>query len=83
MKHSADNTIAQSAGRKPITLDGRFKGYATQANLQRALEKHNIADEFHVQCQTTEGKWTAIFPQSNMQGGYIGRYADAGFLMIG
>lgn len=83
VKHSVDNTIAKSAGRTPITLDGRFKGYATLANLQKALERANIADEFHVKCLTTEGRWTAVFPQSNMNGGYVGRYADAGFLMMG
>lgn len=82
-QHSQDNCVSRSAGRRAITLDGTFKSYASVSNLEKALEKHHVADEFHVKCMTTTGRWTAIFPQSNLNGGYVAKYAALGFLTLG
>jgi hypothetical protein len=73
----------RSANRAPVVVDDTFKSYATQENLQRALEKLGFADEFHVVCRTTGGRWTAIFPFSNFNGGYVARYSSLGFMTLG
>jgi hypothetical protein len=75
--------FSQSCKRTPTVIDGRFKSYATEANLLRALERLHIHDHFHLRCLTTEGKWTAIFPYSNFDGGYIALYSQHGFMTLG
>lgn len=76
-------TIAKSAGRTPARVDAKAKSYATEANLNAALERLNIKDHFHLVCKTTEGRWTAIFPQSNIEGGYLCLYSQYGFWTLG
>lgn len=59
--------------------------YATEANLDAALAKYGFLNDRHVRVRTDDGRWTAIFFQSNFAktGGYIGIYADKGFMMVG
>jgi hypothetical protein len=37
------------------------KSYATQENLEKALNKANLADCLPLAVRTPEGRWTAIF----------------------
>jgi hypothetical protein len=57
--------------------------YVSLANLNKALEKHGILNHRHLTVQTIDGRWTAIFPASNITGGYLGIYSQHGFMTIG
>jgi len=72
------------------------KSYATEANLDKALNRLGLdsyrCDERHVPCRymkvrNSEGRWTAIFMVSeffnrNKTGGYIGFASQHGFMSI-
>lgn len=68
-----------------------IKTYATRENLVKGLTKLGIANHPHIACRNSEGRWTAIFPQSNFgrkdvfpQGMcYIAFYASLGFMQLG
>jgi len=59
------------------------KSYATEENLNKALKKFGFDTHRHVVARTRDGRWTAIFPQSNIQGGYLALYACKGFFTLG
>lgn len=59
------------------------RSYATEENLQKALVKLGFADHAHVVVCNRQGRFTAVFPASNIKGGYMGLYASHGFLTIG
>jgi hypothetical protein len=63
------------------------KSYATEANLEKALERFGFAAYRHVAVRNREGRWTAIFPLSEITGkggcGYLGLFASKGFKTIG
>lgn len=59
------------------------RSYASRDNLEAGLERFGFADDRHIVVKNTANRWTAIFPASNIQGGYIGRYAAQGFLTLG
>jgi hypothetical protein len=64
---------------RPIATEWKYvSSYATEANLNKAIEKiaadypeHN--DRFVV-VRTPEGRWTAIVKLDMSKGGYLGRY---------
>ena len=60
------------------------KAYATEANLIKALTKFGFINDRHIVVCNRAGKYTAIFPFSNLEkmGGYVGVYACKGFLTI-
>lgn len=59
------------------------RSYATEENLMAALEKFGFTGHRMVICKTVEGRWTAVFPVSNIQDGNLMRYAHQGFMTIG
>jgi hypothetical protein len=63
------------------------KSYATEANLVKALGKFGFAEYRHVVVRNRAGRWTAIFPVSEITGpngcGYLGLFACKGFKTIG
>jgi hypothetical protein len=69
------------------------KSYATRANLVKALEKAGLAEDRHVVVCNTKGRYTAIFPVSNLSGAHGNQpgspfratfdYIDAGFMIFG
>lgn len=61
----------------------KSKSYATEAQLVARLQKLGFADHRHVVVCNRQGRFTAIFPASNLQGGYLGLYAQHGFLTLG
>jgi hypothetical protein len=77
-----------------LALD-ECKGYASEANLDRALAKHGL-DHYtmghpvpcrYIKCLKSDGKWTAIFLVSeffrtNKTGGYIGFAGQHGFMSV-
>lgn len=77
-----------------ITLEN-CKSYATEKNLDAALEKFGLNDysdgySFNlrfIKCRNADGRWTAIFMVSeffsvNMTGGYVGIASQYGFMSI-
>lgn len=66
-----------------LNLTKYTKSYTSVANLQKALEKLGFADHRHLVVWTEDGRVTAVFPASNIQGGYIGLYAQHGFYTLG
>lgn len=67
-----------------ITLENA-KGYATEANLMKKVNKIFPAvgpNDRCIVCRKPDGKWTAIFQIDTDVGGYIGRYAQEGFMTI-
>jgi hypothetical protein len=69
-----------------------IKSYATRENLVKALTNLKIADHPHMVVRNDEGRWTAIFPQSNFERKwlwdgnvmpYIAFYASLGFMQCG
>lgn len=67
---------------KIITVD-TAKGYATEANLMKALERTGL-DQWELASQIfivrkADGKWTAIFGLDKTKGGYIALAAEHGF----
>jgi hypothetical protein len=70
----------------PISLD-TCKGYKTEANLQRALERTGLADHEcrRIICRKADGTWTAIFMVGeylNRRGGYACFASQFGFMSI-
>jgi hypothetical protein len=60
------------------------KSYATEIHLRRGLEKLGFADHRHLVVCNRKGRFTAIFPASNFRdGGYVGLYAQHGFMTLG
>ena len=59
------------------------RSYKTLDGLMKALKDYGFANDRHLVVCTEDGRYTAIFPASNVQGGYIGRYACRGFFTIG
>ena len=63
------------------------KSYKTEANLVKGLEKLGFAKDRHLVVCNREGRFTAIFPASNITGngggGYLGYYACKGFMTVG
>ena len=62
------------------------KSYATKENLFKALKKHKIDEDRHLVVCNEQGRFTAIFFQSNFnQYGicYMGYYAQYGFMVVG
>ena len=69
-----------------ITLE-TAKGYASEANLTRALERTGLAGYGcrYIVCRKPDGAWTAIFLVTeylNRHGGYIGFAAQHGFTSV-
>lgn len=66
-----------------IRLD-ECRTYKTEANLMAALERLGFATHRFIIACTAAGRFTAIFPATNFKGGgYMGLYAQHGFLTIG
>lgn len=66
-----------------MTLTESTRTYSSIENLKKALEKFGFAEDRHLVVWTENGRCTAVFPASNIQGGYIGRYACKGFFTLG
>lgn len=66
-----------------MTLNEQTRTYSSVENLKKALEKFGFAQDRHLIVWTETGRVTAVFPASNIQGGYIGRYASRGFFTLG
>lgn len=79
-----------------ITLENA-KSYATEANLDKALERLGLASYTstdgmgreitcrYIKALTPEGRWTAIFlvgEHANHCGGYVGFAAQHGFMSV-
>jgi len=69
-----------------ITLE-TAKGYATEANLTRALERTGLADCGcrYIVSRKPDGTWTAIFLVMeflNKRGGYVGFASQHGFMSV-
>lgn len=69
-----------------ISLDD-CKGYASEANLKRALARTEL-DSIgcrYIICRKPDGQWTAIFLVSEYlrdRGGYVGFASQHGFMSI-
>ncbi len=59
------------------------RSYATIEALQKALVRYGFDKDRYVIVWNSKGRCTAIFPGSNIQGGYVGVYAQKGFLTLG
>lgn len=59
------------------------RSYATEKNLNDALEKLDIHQYRHVVVCNRAGRFTAIFPASSAGRGYMGLFAQHGFLTLG
>jgi hypothetical protein len=59
------------------------KSYATEANLHQALVKLGFAADRHLVVCNRQGRFTAIFPASNIGNGDMARYARKGFMTLG
>lgn len=59
------------------------KSYATEANLIKALTALNIVNDRHLVVCNRAGRFTAIFPASNIKNGDMALYAREGFMTIG
>ena len=59
------------------------KSYATKENLVKALIKLDFANDRYVVVCNEAGRFTAIFPLSNIQDGNVCRYANLGFMTLG
>ncbi|OPZ76034.1 MAG: hypothetical protein BWY79_01814 [Actinobacteria bacterium ADurb.Bin444] len=75
-------TLTRSNFANYFTLDNS-KSYKTEANLLAALEKLGFREDRYIVCLNLQGRFTAIFPQSNIQDGNAMRYAAHGFMTIG
>ena len=59
------------------------KSYATQDKLMLSLKKLGFEnDRFLIVCNW-DGRFTAIFPVSNIEDGNMTRYARHGFMTLG
>lgn len=63
------------------------KSYATEANLDKGLERLGLSKYRHIACRKPDGRWTAIFSfawaQQNMDQHYTGFAACHGFMTFG
>lgn len=66
-----------------IEFDKTTRSYATKKSLESALVKMGFSNDRHLIVCTEAGRFTAVFPFSNFDGGYVGRYADKGFMTLG
>ncbi len=69
-----------------ITLENA-KGYATEANLNKALERTGLKEYGcrYLVCRKPDGSWTAVFLVTewlNKNGGYIGFASQHGFMSV-
>lgn len=67
-----------------ITLE-TAKGYKSEANLIKALEKRGLNTYKHVVCRKPDGDWTAVFmSQDAIRQGqcYMGFAAQFGFFTV-
>lgn len=68
-----------------------IKSYATRENLVKGLSKLNIEKHRHLVVRNENGRYTAVFPYSNLQNKnyfpnlmhYGAYYADLGFMTLG
>lgn len=61
-----------------------MKSYKTEANLMAALDKlgfNTNQHRFFVVCNRA-GRFTAVFQFDSSKGGYVGLYAQHGFLTV-
>jgi hypothetical protein len=59
------------------------KSYATEANLQKKIDRILRKGDRYIIVRNRLGRWTAIFPASNFRdGGYVAYYASHGFITI-
>lgn len=77
--------FSRGSKRTPVNLAelNTIKSYASVENLQKGLDRLNIGDHFHVKVCLPNNRWTAIFPGSNIEGGYVALYASLGFFTLG
>ena len=66
-----------------MTLSDQTRTYSNLENLKKALVKFGFDKDRHLVVWTETGRVTAVFPASNIQGGYIARYAVHGFFTLG
>jgi len=60
-----------------------IRSYATQDALAKGLVKYGFDTHRYVVVKTLEGRYTAIFPSSNIKDGNMMRYAHRGFMTLG
>lgn len=58
------------------------RSYKTLANLQAALEKMGFSNDRYVIAYNEKGRVTAIFQLDTSEGGYVARWAAAGFITV-
>ena len=70
---------------KTISLESA-KGYATEANLMKALGRTGLKDwdlaRQIIIARKPDGAWTAIFCLDYSKGGYIGLASQYGFVTV-
>lgn len=59
------------------------KSFATEANLIKAITNLGFADNRFYVVRNGEGRFTAIFPASNIIDGDMAKYARHGFFTLG
>lgn len=59
------------------------KSYATEEGLAAGLRRNGFTDDRHVVVCNRRGRFTAIFPFSNITDGDVTRYVRAGFMTLG
>ncbi len=59
------------------------RSYATEAALVKALTKYGFAQDRYTIVLNRAGRFTAIFPFSNIKDGNVMRYSHRGFMTIG
>jgi hypothetical protein len=68
-------------------IDTKYiKSYKTKENLVKALKGYGIDDHRHLIVCTENGRFTAVFPQSNLKQHdicYMGYYGQFGFMIFG
>ena len=66
-----------------MTLSKYTRTYKTLDGLKKALKDYGFANDRHLVVCTEDGRYTAVFPASNIEGGHIGMYAYRGFFTLG
>lgn len=59
------------------------KSYKTLDNLENMLKKLGFDKNLYVVVHTKEGRYTAVFPQSQISDGDVTKFARHGFITIG
>jgi len=59
------------------------RSYSNENNLLLALKKLGFDQDRFLTVCTRSGRYTAIFPVSNITDGHLGRYANQGFMTLG